>query len=253
MSAMFVHSCNIILFSDSPNTGLLYSMSRHTLAFSLFLSTVGLGLGLHWEYLTFTQTWPMSFCNFTHCKKIPHPMDFTIHGLWPNPYIEASKCNPAPEFDAKSLEPIKSELSKYWPNFASPGSPSFWKYEYDKHGKCALEDSLLSTELKYFNTSLVLRRKLDLKNKLATKGITPSNTTIYERDDFLGALKEALKVSVKITCLKAKKQMAFIDEVRVCFNPALEMIDCYDYEYGVENRVSTIHCPETFMFPSSPH
>ncbi|CAL8099524.1 unnamed protein product [Calicophoron daubneyi] len=228
-------------------------MYRHIFALSLLLSTVGLGLGLHWDYLTFTQTWPMSFCNFSRCRKIPQPVDFTIHGLWPDPYIKSSQCNPAPEFDETKLEPIKSELSKYWPNFASPGSPSFWKYEYDKHGKCALEDSLLSTELKYFNTSLVLRRKLDLKNKLAAQGIIPSNTTVYQRDDFLDALKEALGVSVEIRCLKAKKKMAIIDEVRVCFNPALEMIDCDNYGYEMENGKSTIPCPSTFMFPSSPY
>ena len=50
------------------------------------------------------------------------------------------------------LEPIKSNLIKYWTNiFKDSKQDSLWKHEWMKHGTCAAELKALNSELHYFS------------------------------------------------------------------------------------------------------
>ncbi|CAL8099527.1 unnamed protein product [Calicophoron daubneyi] len=219
-------------------------------ALSLLLSVAGISHGEHWTYLTFTQIWPISYCSFVPCGKIPEPVDFTVHGLWPDPFPKTEQCDPAPDFKEDILKPLKSLLNQHWPNLDVPGNPAFWEHEWNKHGKCAIENKLIANELQYFNVSLILREDLDLQNKLKAQGITPSDSIEYKKEDFLKALKAELGVLAEIACVLSKSGKPLLDEIRVCYNLALKVIDCdISANYGYEKP--TIKCPETFLFPYS--
>ncbi|VDP75506.1 unnamed protein product [Echinostoma caproni] len=200
----------------------------------LLLATACVG-ELHWDYITFTQQWAGTLCNFKHCLAKPVDPDFTIHGLWPTkwPKGEPEECPIAPPFDESLLKPILKNLRRFWPDLLSTADPDqFWKHEWYKHGRCAIEDTIIKNEFGYFNTSLLLKSRIPLMEILKKAGIVPNNQIIVQ------------------------KKTAQLLEIRVCVNPQLQLIDCYDdgvgdllgdFPHGTANAIS---CPTEFILPA---
>ncbi|CAH8431391.1 unnamed protein product [Heterobilharzia americana] len=203
-----------------------------------------------WSYIVFTLSWPPSFCSSVKCKLPPGMNDFNIHGLWPSvwPGKQPTNCSAYIPFDSSRLQAIRSQLDTAWVNMKDYKDPTpFWEHEWYKHGQCATEDILIHNELGYFNTSLVLKEKIDLLNKLELYGIKPENSKPIDNNQFSEALKKAYNVRVLFTCTHKHRhkhnRLAKLDEVRLCFNPQLEFIDCPSHEIE-ENK----QCPERFIF-----
>ncbi|CAL8073894.1 unnamed protein product [Calicophoron daubneyi] len=232
------------------------------LRLGIFLSFFFIGCsGLHWDYLVFTQRWPVSFCSYTVCTPLPKPVDFVVHGLWPSlgDGDSPSHCNAAPAFDRDRLKPLLPELRREWPNLLpDTTADNFWKHEWDKHGKCASEDSLMANELQYFNVSLGLRRSSSVLKQLHDHGIIPSNDTLHQRDDVINALLSAYNVRPTINCIKIHGATARLNEIHLCYSPSLRLIDCPvksscpvdSCSLGDVNRQSPVECPQSLIFPS---
>ncbi|KAA0198458.1 Self-incompatibility ribonuclease [Fasciolopsis buskii] len=125
---------------------------------------------IHWDYMIFSQQWAGTLCSFKEvrlihcfsCLSKPVDKDFTIHGLWPTiwPAKQPTQCPKAPEFDELKLQPILPQLRRHWPDLLASSDPhKFWKHEWIKHGRCAIEDNIIVNEFGYFNASLHLKSK----------------------------------------------------------------------------------------------
>ncbi|KER30281.1 hypothetical protein T265_13196, partial [Opisthorchis viverrini] len=146
-------------------------------------------------------------------------------------------CPAATPFDRNKLKPILENLRTEWPDFLSAKDPdAFWEHEWYKHGRCAVEDELIKDELGYFNTSLNLHWKLPIMKLLAESGIHPSDSEPLEG--------EAAKLL----------------EVRICFNPKLEMISCYqqgmnegEIDINAGRKIEgSMPCPDKLILPQHP-
>jgi len=82
---------------------------------------------------------------------------WTIHGLWPqNDKSDYPQFCKKVNFDPTVLDPIKSDLEKYWLSDRGKDD-TFWEHEWKKHGSCYFENI---NELEYFQTTLNLFHKV---------------------------------------------------------------------------------------------
>lgn len=81
--------------------------------------------------------------------------NYTIHGLWPQ-FNESSwpqYCNKSAKFDYSALNPIMSQIDKWWQTCTEFNHTEEWflQHEWIKHGSCTP-----FTEIQYFSTALAL-------------------------------------------------------------------------------------------------
>ncbi|CAH8824159.1 unnamed protein product [Trichobilharzia szidati] len=240
--------------------------------------------GTHgWDYFVFSLEWPPTYCS-SHTCNLPRQMrKFNIHGLWPTiwPNGSPTNCSRNEDFNVKSIEPIYKELQTEWSNLEDYDDPEdFWKYEWNKHGVCSVNSAVISNELDYFNTSLVIKAKVNIMRRLESIGIKPDNKVNLKRDGLLVQLKKLFNVNVQISCTLKHRQPPKLSEIRVCMNPTLDFISCptseeaenveggehnheeqqqqhpfsvcYANEFGVNNDVCETHLPWLDLFPSCP-
>jgi len=146
---------------------------------------------------------------------------FTVHGIWPE-YKNGSwpsYCD-VPKFNITKIEPIKTNLTKYWTNFKDP--EKLWKHEYYKHYSCLKSDHLFPNELRFFSIGLELRKALDYYTMLQIESIVPTNKHKYKKEDIINAIRKYIKKEIVITCDKKN----ILEEIRICFNKNLTLIDC---------------------------
>jgi len=89
-------------------------------------------------------------------KKCKSDTAYSIHGWWPE-YSHGSWpqwCVPSrySEFNEQAIEPIRSALDTYWHNCPEWGGSSytFWQHEWEKHGTCISNISVVD----YFNHTI---------------------------------------------------------------------------------------------------
>ena len=142
-----------------------------------------------------TLNWPVTVCkledNYSSPKscRLDLPLQFTIHGLWPqlsqlSSLISYCKNNKE-KFDVKLLGSIFHELDRTWPSAFSDDATSFWKHEWDKHGTCTS-----FTMTKYFHESIALYNKYPLLEWLQRFDIHPSDTHSYPTGLVAAALEK---------------------------------------------------------------
>ena len=134
---------------------------------------------------------------------MPKNAEWSIHGLWPEQLhkIGPSFCNKNLYFNPAALKRIREELKNKWANVHSEKYPeSFWKHEWDKHGTCAATLESTNSEEKYFQKSLELFDKYNMKNVLEEANIFPGDE--YPVEQILDAVNKVLGVNSQVTCLK---------------------------------------------------
>jgi len=194
-----------------------------------------------WDLLIFTQHWPLTVCSqweergTNNTCAFPDPQDlWTIHGIWPTK--EGTKgptnCNNTWHFNATLIEPIESELEKYWTNVEKNTQlTSLWKHEWTKHGTCAAILPQLSNELKYFQQGLQWIQTYNMKKVLSTQNIIP-NKQGYTVQQISNAVKSVLNKNPIIQCVIDKyTKQSLISEIRICFDKGLSLVDCDTVKY----------------------
>ncbi|XP_057491277.1 ribonuclease S-2-like isoform X3 [Actinidia eriantha] len=101
--------------------------------------------------------WPNSLCN--GCRKTPR--DFTIHGLWGFDQLgkrlpDCTRGKSLTLSDWPQVNDMRQQLEAAWPDLIRWNDPSFWSYEWSKHGSCLAD----MWPRKYFSTALVLRDRV---------------------------------------------------------------------------------------------
>jgi len=178
-----------------------------------------------YDYIIFTQVWPGSYIkegNITNSNFTNNY--FVIHGLWPNFYNGSwpAYCNPNATFNVTELEPILPNLTRFWTDFVDP--EQLWAHEYTKHGTCVGNNSLLNSELLYFQEGLIQRNKYDIYELLAAKDIYPSNSKCYDTDHVQDCLDKAISHHVVLIC-DSDDTLA---EVQICLDKELYPFACPD-------------------------
>ncbi|KAA3677507.1 ribonuclease T2 [Paragonimus westermani] len=102
------------------------------------------------------------------------------------------------------------------------------KHEWHDHGRCALENPIITDMVDYFNRSLQLRSKCDLLGRLTSVHVHPTNQTEYTYEHLTQVLHTIYGVRMKLYCLKRHHQTPHLFEIRICFNVNLDFIDCHD-------------------------
>ncbi|CAH8429667.1 unnamed protein product [Schistosoma bovis] len=156
------------------------------------------------------------------------------------------KCKLNVEFDINQLQDLLSNLTSLWPSLNNYNtSASFWKYEFDIHGKCALEDPLIRDQHGYFEFGIDQMMKLQLLKKLKENGITPNASAQYETTRLQEVLKKEYGHNATLKCAKESGQVGVrrLEEVWICLNLTRHYIDC--------NIPSD--CSNKFTFPPFPN
>ncbi|XP_022945020.1 ribonuclease 1-like isoform X1 [Cucurbita moschata] len=151
VAAMFITPSPSPSFSTSSAMAFISSnLLPICISLLLFFNSV-----YSFDYFQMVLQWPPATCKTKDvvCYTAP-PKMFTIHGLWPSYFSgDMVVCTSKPKLDpTKQLAPLKTQLEMYWPDVISGDHETFWKHEWDKHGKCSL-----FTQYQYFEVSLRIR------------------------------------------------------------------------------------------------
>ncbi|GAU92061.1 hypothetical protein RvY_04202-2 [Ramazzottius varieornatus] len=208
-----------------------------------------------WDYLVLSIRWSQAGCGFYFSEtegtanqilcvdtnsSCPDGR-WVIHGLWPtkngtdgpnyclNNQTEASIIwNNSFVTGNSALYP---RLLFHWPDMlvSNGSSPEgFWRYEWMKHGTCALSFAPLDTVGEYLSTALQLKDRFDISGMLNAAEVIPGcarkdvGTSTLEVFDRLseGKLRIRFKLAKRLTSKK------YLEEVGVCFDLGFDMVDC---------------------------
>ncbi|XP_067645135.1 ribonuclease Oy [Eurosta solidaginis] len=220
------------------------------------------------DLLIFTQQWPVTTCyhwreeDSTHACILPTKKEFwTIHGVWPTKlgHMGPSFCNKSAGFDLDQLKVILDNLETYWPTIDGQQQLGyFWKHEWLKHGTCAAALEELNNELKYFEKGLAWRDQYLMSNILGNAGIHPdSNSTVVALQT---ALVKSLGKNPSIHCLyDNKRDVSYLEEIRICFDKQLELTDCdgvlpgdaVSINYPGGTVITNCHISKPIHYPSN--
>ncbi|VVC41578.1 Hypothetical protein CINCED_3A020854 [Cinara cedri] len=261
-------NCNGIMFEDEAKTSKHHSLTNCDLKKPiLYLDNVpiqnssfnssSIDDNKDWDLLIFSQSWPYTFCHTwtvdskTHTCNLPvNRNQWTIHGIWPSKTgsFGPSFCNNQTSFSLDALKTIIPELKNHWTEIKGSKSTSsksheggLWRYEWLKHGTCAKSLPALDTELKFFKQALDWSKQYPLNDILAQGEIKPNGT--YPIAQFWHTLKTGLGKNPYIDCFVEKNSNnVYIDEIRVCFNKTLSLVDC-DTLRGRNKDKPYTNCP----------
>ena len=161
------------------------------------------------DIIIFIQSWPETVCfdwqeqsESNQCS-MPKKGEWSIHGLWPTQYHQKGpiNCNKNIQFDPTLLQHIREELKIKWIDVHDGEHPeSFWEHEWTKHGTCSINLSSLDSQEKYFEKSLELFDKYNMKNILDEANIFPGDE--YPVQNILDGINTVLGVDSIVMCHK---------------------------------------------------
>lgn len=205
---------------------------RPVLYFVLTTVSIVVAKSSEWDMFALSLTWPVTLCKFSELNKPPQKCVissklWTIHGLWPsarNRDHDPENCPISKPFNENEIQNLLEPLNKYWPNqFPRTPKCSFWKHEWEKHGRCATEVRETGSEHLYFNKTLSLRMKYNIDEILSSAGIKPGEK--YQLQDIKSDLKQKLGSKPIILCGNVKK-VHWISAMVICMDRKFQLFDC---------------------------
>lgn len=113
----------------------------------------------------------------------------------------------------------------YWLLLLGAREDAFWKYQWNKHGKCATSIQELNTPIKYFEQGLNWIDRYAMHKILSTQNIQPGQR--FDAIELHDAIKNQLNVNAEINCLKDDRNgEQYLFEVRLCFDKNLQLSNC---------------------------
>ncbi|PON58311.1 Ribonuclease T2-like [Parasponia andersonii] len=189
------------------------------------------------DFFYFVQQWPGSYCDSKQSCCYPTTgkpaADFGIHGLWPN-YKDGSypsNCDPNNPFDQSEISDLTSSMQKNWPTLACPSGSGlkFWEHEWEKHGTCS--ESVLDQHA-YFQTTLNLKRKVNVLQVLKSAGIQP-NGEFYSLANIREAIQNGVGYSPWIECNVDTSGNSQLYQVYLCVDTSgSNLIECPVFPNG---------------------
>ena len=126
-----------------------------------------------------------------------------------------------------------------WPDLRSKNASSFWSYEWEKHGTCALSNPKTNNLFEYFNTTLTLFEKFSIQKWLENKMIRPGNKSSNKVSSklFREAIESQFGAKIYMICHDfspkpshfsriEKDEMSIISTIRLCLDKNFNPINC---------------------------
>ncbi|GME71196.1 unnamed protein product [Ambrosiozyma monospora] len=144
---------------------------------------------------------------------------FTLHGLWPDlcdgsykQYCDSSITVDSAESVLKDFgeTELLTKMSTIWKDYQG-NDDDLWTHEFNKHGTCmsTIKPSCYSSDYKehqnavdYIKKAIELYDGLPTYKWLAAKGIVPSETATYTKQQILDAISENFGHTAYISCDK---------------------------------------------------
>lgn len=210
-----------------------------------------------WDYLLFTQQWPISYCTeyteekkepVTECNFADDRYAWTIHGIWPSRSNSADYpqfCGRIP-FNATALAPIEDELEEHWQTIQKDAKVTYlWRHEWLKHGTCAAQIEALNSEIKYFSQGLAWNKQYNVTDAFTKCGIYPDDGKLYTSEQIIQCVQQNFNVEPQIFCqLDSVRNELLLTEVRFCFDKQLNLKGCDTFG-------ATLHCNGEFIYPGT--
>jgi len=142
---------------------------------------------------------------------------FTIHGLWPENSDGSYPQNcPGPKFNTTAISDLITTLNKVWPSNNGANSV-FWQHEWEKHGTCSEFG-----EHAYFQNSIKLQAKYDVKAALAKSNIVPTSSKTYTTTAIKQSVISNIGANPALHCTSSK-----LVEVALCITKSsLNLTNC---------------------------
>eukprot|EP01099_Mayorella_cantabrigiensis_P002074 TRINITY_DN1912_c0_g1_i2.p1 TRINITY_DN1912_c0_g1~~TRINITY_DN1912_c0_g1_i2.p1 ORF type:complete len:241 (-),score=26.18 TRINITY_DN1912_c0_g1_i2:145-837(-) len=221
-------------------------MSFSPLICTLFFSLSSANSQPTWDYALYVNSWAATECLFHNPCSVPSYVEtWVIHGLWPN-YNNGSwpqYCNSSYPFVFSEVQDLSSQLYVEWPDLYENGT-DFWKHEWEKHGTCAMQSTVIDDEHDYFLLTLSLFEKQFLFGKwLTDAGIIPSWDQFYTLSEISEAITAGLggEIKVSMSCKTyGSPSKWLLDQIYVCVSdPDYKPFNCpqniYDSNYCPSN------------------
>ncbi|CAI9776562.1 unnamed protein product [Fraxinus pennsylvanica] len=201
------------------------------------------------DYFKLSMQWPGTVCRNTKrccssngcCRGSKAPVEFTIHGLWPD-YNDGTwpACCAGHSFDVKEISTLLDVLNKYWPSFSCSSVSNC----HEKHGTCS--SSVTKDEYSYFLTTLNLYFKYNVTEALQEAGYVASNTEKYPVGGIISAIQNAFHATPELQC-----KGDAVEELRLCFYKDFKPRDCAADSNRQSNMVySKSSCPKYVSLPA---
>jgi len=220
----------------------------------------------HFDVLILTQHWPYTTCMEWEerkggCRKIERAA-WSVHGLWPTQIgrIAPGFCNNSWPFEHSALQPIKGNLTVYWPDIEIRKNPdSLWSHEWVKHGTCAAQLPEMDSELKYFKKGVELAVVNPVTEWIHDAGILPNKKGIsYELEPVWNAVVAGTGgFKPHIDCEEIEGEI-FIKEIKVCYDKQFNRVDCdgivgseMEYDGSSDHMLGSCMRFPNFLYPSS--
>lgn len=174
-----------------------------------------------WDYSIFVRQWTPTVCATSPCTRQPLSR-FTIHGLWPESFDGSwpQYCDNEP-FSMAAVADLLPEMRAQWPSMWHTDA-AFWTHEWRRHGTC--ESSVFATQHDFFAAVLQLHRQFDLMAALQSLDIKAD--TSYDQVDLEEKLKGIFGRSVRVHCEEKGGGGGNINEIWMCVDRQLQLIDC---------------------------
>ncbi|KAL3845018.1 hypothetical protein ACJIZ3_002421 [Penstemon smallii] len=129
------------------------------------------------DYYRLVLTWPKSFCRQFQCNFHQTPLDFTIHGFWPDNFDEAlADCRDNPAFNIRIISlNLRESLLLHWPDLLRGddiNSLTLVSREWQRHGLC---ETPLRHQNAYIEDAVMRKIDLHLSRTLSEAGIVPDD------------------------------------------------------------------------------
>jgi ribonuclease T2 len=157
---------------------------------------------------------------------------FNIHGMWTDNWdgTYPSFCGNQPFSITQQTQNL---LLTSWISYTGDNL-SFWQHEWTKHGTCI--DPLLPCDV-YFSKTVNLFQILNPQGVLASQGIVPSNTNVYQ----VGKAASAFSHVPTFYCSRVGNSY-LLASIMFCYDHSFNWIDC---------KVNQSGCSSGFVMPIS--
>lgn len=229
-------------------------------------SSVQLRRKHHFDFLMFTQIWPITSCltwedrGYEHsCTIDDSAKQWTIHGIWPtsNHQIGPLYCNRTDKFDPEKISNLLPELRSKWTDVRAGGGDeyNFWRHEWEKHGTCAEQLPSMANEYLYFKKALDLHSQYNvtalLSDRIVPGSILAPMDVVAELTSALQSLDKVAGAHPAINCAHDKKfKDPLFYEIIICFDKEFNRIGCENTKGGLYGSCGDAR---PFFYPDSIH
>lgn len=181
------------------------------------------------DFLMLSMTWLPGACKLgkVNCKPGVQSNVFSIHGLWPQKYNgKVENCCTTEVYQDQKIAPLKRSLRANWRSITPGPEDGSWRYQFNKHGSCAIGKVAGIKDVKdFFTLGIDEFTRLDLQRTLQDGGYKIKTNNPYNGSDILRYLQSTYGFKFQMVC-HPLGHSRLVFEIRACYDTNMNQIDC---------------------------